>query len=248
MIRYNFLKLILVIATLVLGNVLFVSITKACCTNAQCPSSQQCVNAPPNCSITSGNQGVCVNRNETCNIGAGGNTCPSGEVCCNNLCSYSCGSGSGCNCTTCYYPGGCGGNIYNISSFYTQATSPTSATVQWTPDDGGLCAGNGAVLIFIGTNRSFVDNYCGFNALDASNIYHYAYTNGCYAISPPYYTTNPKNGNRNGLYSFNTSDYGITLSPDTVYYVKVISEYYKHGKRRDTTYFNPGVPVYGIGV
>lgn len=161
-------------------------------------------------------------RPQTCAVGAGGIECAHWTTC-----SDPGGDGT----TTCEAPApdGGGGSVcigcvdsvgeqqgmHNVTDLKVTLTSPTSASLTWNYSSGRACTKRGGTYIFIGTDKSVVDNNCNLPGGSFWEI-NTALPSGC----------NWLKGVDGGATSFDTASNGITLEPNTNYYYKVVSRYF----------------------
>lgn len=158
---------------------------------------------------------------ETCDCIAGDDgsfTCGAGYYVCNNGCCEILG-GSGQRCDS------CGPFPYGMQLTSITKTA-TSATVNWTGDFGGgivACHNQGAYyfMVYVGTDYDAVNGNCGGITHGGCDVPANNWDYQGEGSLLPYGCTAVRQIEDDSIRSFNTADYGITLSPGTTYYVKV---------------------------
>lgn len=155
----------------------------------------------------------------TCGPNGGPTICASGyapnsnNTACESTTTTTDGGGSVCI--------GCVNNVgeqqgmHNVTDLKVTLTSPTSASLTWNYSSGRACTKRGGTYIFIGTDKSVVDNNCNLPGGSFWEI-NTALPSGC----------NWLKGVDGGATSFDTASNGITLEPNTNYYYKVVSRYF----------------------
>lgn len=76
-------------------------------------------------------------------------------------CEAPSGGGGGSVCIGCVSSVGTAQGMHDVTNLKVNLTSPTTASLTWSYGDGRTCPNRGGTYIFVGTDKSAVDNNCG---------------------------------------------------------------------------------------